>query len=70
MTYNIQNQVFQKFIEGPKQLNKANSGFQKSNDEQVAYHADLTQGYGLEDDVIESVNDIDIPYYETNERYD
>jgi len=68
MIYNIQNQVFQKFIEGPKQFSKANSSFQEGNAEKAAYHADLTQGREAEQSA--DADDIDIPYYEANERYD
>jgi hypothetical protein len=70
MTYNIQNQVSQKFIEGPKHLTKANSNFQEGNNEKAAYHADLSQGYDLQEDENETIYDTDIPFYWANERYD
>ena len=57
-------QVSHKFIEGSIQSEQGDNIFQEANAEKAAYHADLTQGYELEDD------DKDISYYDTNERYD
>ena len=62
----IHDLVSHTYIEGPMQSKPVNDSFQAGNDEKAAYHADLTQGYEVEDDA----NDIDIPYYEANERYD
>ncbi len=44
MRYNIQEQFFQKWIEGPRQYAKANSSFEEDNGEKAAHHADFAQG--------------------------
>ena len=44
----------------------ADSSLTEMKTEKAIYHADLNQGYEAKGDS----NDIDIPYYETNERYD
>ena len=49
MTYNIQNQVFQKFIAGPKQSTNTSSSFRKGIDEVVARYFNLTQGDAVEE---------------------
>ena len=62
----IHDQTSRKFIEGPIQSTPVNTIYQEGTAEKAAYHADLTQGYELEGDA----NDMDIPYYDVNERYD
>ena len=59
-------QVAHKFIEGPIQSKPVESSLQEGTAEKAAYHADLTQGYDLEDDT----NGIDVSYHDANERYD
>lgn len=53
-------------LEGPIQARYMTSIFQKESSEKAAYHADLTHGHEVE----VNDNDMDIPYYEANERYD
>ena len=62
----IHDHVSHKFIEGPMQSTPVNSIYQEVSAEKVAYHADLSQADEVEGDAY----DIDIPYYETNERHD
>ena len=70
MTYNIQVQVFQKFIQGPKQLTNTNGGYAIAIDEKAASHTELLQDYEDENDEIANAYDRDMPYYEVIERYD
>ena len=60
------NQESNKFIEGPIQSDPVNNILQEGNAEKAAYHADLTQGYELNNDA----NEKDTQYHDTNERYD
>ena len=62
----IHDQASHKFIEGPIQSIPVNSIYQEGIAEKAAYQVDLTQGYEVEGDD----NDIDIPYYEVNDRFD
>ena len=62
----IQDQVSHKFIEGPMKSGKMDSKFREVTADKAAYHADLSQGYELDNDA----QDADDPYYEANERYD
>lgn len=59
-------QVSHKFVEGPIQSEPVNNILQEGNAEKAAYHADLTQGYEIDDDA----NEKDISYHDINERYD
>ncbi len=70
MTYNIQKLVFQKFIEGPKQFSGTNGIIQASGEETPKRHDDPTESYDEQKVELENIFDIDIPYYEANERYD
>ena len=62
----IRDQILHRFIEGPIQSKPVNSIYQEGTAEKAAHHADLTQGNETEVDA----NDIDIPYYDANDRYD
>jgi hypothetical protein len=64
----IQDQVSHKFIEGPINYNIANRSLQEENNEQTAYHADLSQGFKMSE--FDNIYDQDMPYYKMNERYD
>ena len=62
----IQDQASHRFIEGPIPFRSMDNSFQEGTAEKAADHADLARGYEIEPEP----SDIDIPYYETNERYD
>ncbi len=62
----IQDRVSHQFIEGPMQHGQIKSSFQKGTDEKTANRADINNSNEIE----ESADDIDIPYYEAYERYD
>ena len=66
MIYSIPNQVFQKFIEGPKQFNNTVSGM----DGKATAQPDLKLNVDTTDEFSGWAYDSDIPYYEANERYD
>lgn len=58
----IHDQVSHVFIEGPIQSKPVNCSW---NDEKSAHYAGLIQGYEEVD-----ATDIDIPFYQVNERYE
>ena len=61
----IHDQALHMFIEGPIQSTAATSNSQQGND---VNKADLSQGYEEQADAKDY--DVDIPFYEVNERYD
>jgi hypothetical protein len=64
----IQDQVSNIFIEGPIQPKPMGDSSLEGNHEKAAYHADLTQGFEVNDDP--NFYDMDKPYYPMNDRYD
>ena len=62
----IQDEASHTFIEGPIQPIPVHSSYQEGFADKAPYHADLTKGYETEGDA----NDLDIPYQETNDRFD